>query len=409
MRLLAIALRYLPRNLRSHRLRSILCGLGIGWGTLVMALLMAFSTGMRVKMREDFSSLGSNIIIVFSEETSKPWAGFAKNRPVLLCEEDVEALRNLVPGVGSVLPVYSARVTAKAGEKTSDVDVQGVEPGYFSVRDLPIESGGRPLTSGDQRDQRRVAVVGPALAKELFDGPASGRTFQLWGYEFAVVGCLRPKPGEQEDHSIDSDRVFVPSTTFRAATGQLHFSEFLLRPEFSSGNEAVIAGMRETLASRLHFDPTDKKALEVWDVTETTHTVDAFMKVLLLFSAVSGLMTLVAGGVGVSNIMSVAVEERTREIGIQMALGARHAWVLSQFLAESLAIIGAGGTLGILGAWGLCWGLPKAGVSTDMGVPTFTLPLALGTLAALGAVGVVAGLGPAREAASKDPIEAMKV
>jgi putative ABC transport system permease protein len=410
MRLLVVALKYLPRNLRGHRFRSILCALGIGWGTLVMALLMAFSTGMRIKMREDFAGIGSNIIFVWAGNTSKPWAGLLKDRPIVFREDDMEALRSLVPGLQAALPIYSSRVTASTGEKTTDGDVQGVEPALMAVRDLEVAPGGRRLSEEDLLERRQVAVVGPAFAKALFTGPACGRTFRLWGYDFTVVGCLKSKSGkdDDDDRSMDSDRVFLPSSTFRALTGRLTFNNFLIKPEDSSANEPVLRGVRETLSARMKFDPEDKEALEFWDVTETTRTVDSFMAILLLFSAISGLMTLVAGGVGVSNIMSVAVEERTREIGIQMALGARRIWILGQYLAETLAIIAVGGSLGILAAWGLCWGLPKMGVSTDMGVPTFTPPLALATMGALGAVGLFAGLGPARDAAAKDPIVAMK-
>jgi putative ABC transport system permease protein len=374
-----------------------------------MALLMAFSTGIRIKMREDFSGIGSNIIFAWAGDTSKPYAGFGKDRPIRFREEDLDALRSLVPGLETVLPIYPGGAMATVGDKTAEADIQGVEPALFALRQLDVQPGGRTFDGQDWRDHRKVAVLGPGFAKKLFDGPAAGKTFRMCGYDFTAVGCLQFKAGQDEDHSMDSDRVFVPSTTFRDLTGRQVFWEIVLKPIGPSANEAVLRGVRETLGARLHFDPEDKRALEVWDVTETTRTVDAFMAVLLLFSAVSGLMTLVAGGVGVSNIMSVAVEERTREIGIQMALGARRAWILGQFLAETLAIIGVGGTLGIVGAWGLCWGLPKMGVSTDMGVPTFTLPLALGTLVALGTVGLVAGFGPARDAASKDPIEAMKM
>lgn len=409
MRLLFVALRYLPRNLRTHGLRSALCILGIGWGTLVMALLMAFSAGMRLKMLEDFEGIGSNIVFVWAGETSKPHAGFGKGRPIRFHEEDLEALRSLVPGLEAALPLYSDWITVNMGDKSAQAAVQGVESALFEVRRLEVEEGGRVLTEDDVLEQRKVAVIGPAFAKALFDGPATGKTFRLWGYDFTVVGCLKPKSDDEDDRSMDSDRVFVPATTFRALTGQLAFWQFLLKPGDAAANEAVLKGVRETLGARLHFDSEDKRALDIWDVTETTRTVDAFMLILLLFSAVSGSMTLVAGGVGVSNIMSVAVEERTREIGIQMALGARGAWVLAQFLAETMVIIVIGGGLGIAGAWGLCWGLPKMGVSTDMGTPVLTLPLAMGTIAALGVVGLLAGLGPARDAASKDPIEAMKM
>jgi len=203
--------------------------------------------------------------------------------------------------------------------------------------------------------------------------------------------------------------VFVPGSTLRTLAGRKYLSNFIFQAQDVAGTELLKQQVLEILARKHRFDKTDKEALQLWDTTEMFQFMDAFMLAFKLFLGIVGSLTLVVGGIGVSNIMNVVVEERTREIGIKMALVARRRWILFQFLLESLLIMGIGGVLGLYGAQGLCILMSSAGIEEFVGSPNVSPRLALLTAGILGAIGLIAGYFPARSAANLDPVIAMKM
>jgi putative ABC transport system permease protein len=202
--------------------------------------------------------------------------------------------------------------------------------------------------------------------------------------------------------------MIIPSTTFRALTGQHYLDNFIYRAERPELNKALTAEITAALGKRKRFDPADTQALAVWDTTDMFVFFNAFMLGFKTFLGIMGVLTLVVGGIGVSNIMNVVVEERTREIGIKMALGARSGTILRQFMLETLLLTAIGGALGLVISAGICWAFPDR-FTEFIGHPELSPGLAGLTAAVLGLVGFLAGYFPARDASRLDPVIAMKL
>ncbi len=271
------------------------------------------------------------------------------------------------------------------------------------------QSGGRFINSLDENRKRRVAFLGDELAETLFgSGDPIGQVFRLHGSPFKVVGVLQPKEQDSSYSGRDKDKLIIPGSTFRALTGQKYVDLFIFTARNVQRTKEATTEVRGILASKHRFHPDDEEALRIWDITEMFQFMDSFMFAFNLFLGIVGSLTLVVGGIGVSNIMSVVVEERTPEVGIKMALGAKPLGILGQFLGETLIITAVGGTLGLLITMGVCSIWP-AGMAEFIGVPRVNAPVAIITASLLGLIGLVAGFFPARAAANLDPVVAMKM
>lgn len=402
-------LRQVLRDLRSQKLRTFLTVFGIVWGTTAISLLLAFGQGMHKQMIKNSAGIGSGVVITFPSRTSVPYEGLGKGRAILVTDEDVELLRNRVFGIGSISPEFQDQFRLQNGRRVLAVDVGGVEPDFGEMRNIIPDAGGRFLNPIDHRDKRRVAFFGNEIAEQVFgeDSPV-GRTIRLNGSPFLVVGVMKEKIQQSNYSGRDSGRVFIPSSTFKALTGQKWVDLFIFNAADVTRTEAVMDQVQSILAARHRFDPADREALMMWDTTEMAQFFDTFMLAFKLFLGIVGSLTLVVGGIGVSNIMNVVVEERTREIGIKMALGARPGTILAQFLAETLIITTAGGVVGLALSAAICAAVPSAGMTDFIGDPDLSLGVSVGTALLLGLIGVVAGYFPARSAAGMDPVVAMK-
>jgi putative ABC transport system permease protein len=262
----------------------------------------------------------------------------------------------------------------------------------------------------DVRERRRVLFLGDKIARDIFgESPAVGKSVLYGGSPFLVVGVLQEKVQNSSYNSRDEGRAYMPGTTFRALTGAKYVNNFIYQPVSPSQSEAVTEAVRATLARALRFDPTDKEALSVWDTAEEFKFLDVFFLSFRLFLGIVGCFTLVVGGIGVSNIMNVVVEERMKEIGIKMALGARQGWILRQFLLETILITAVGGAIGFAISFAICFAVPKLGATEFVGDPEISLSVAALTALVLGATGLLAGYFPAKEASRLDPVVAMKL
>jgi putative ABC transport system permease protein len=296
------------------------------------------------------------------------------------------------------------------GTKTWPVDVSGVSPDFGWMRNLIPDTGGRFINPIDMEEQRRVVFLGDKLAKNVFGSePAVGKTVMMWGSPFLVVGVLITKQQDSSYSGRDNDKATIPGTTFRALTGDKYVDNVIYRPDATIGSKKVNENVLASLGKKKKFDPKDKEALAVWDTTEQFQFFDTFMLAFNLFLGIVGSLTLVVGGIGVSNIMNVVVEERTKEIGIKMALGARQGFILKQFLLETLFITAVGGAIGLGISLAICEVFPKAGFTEYVGIPVVSLPVAAITTAVLGTIGLLAGWFPARAASRLDPVVAMKM
>ena len=402
--------RQLLRDVRNQKLRTFLTVFGLVWGTVAVTLLLAFGTGLKKQLIKSAAGLGDRICIAWPGLTSVPYQGLGKGRRIRLTEEDIEFVRQRADGIRGISSEYSLNVKLHYGTKTWPVDVSGVSPDFGWMRNLVPDAGGRFVNPIDMAEQRRVVFLGDKLAKNIFGTePAVGKTVMMWNSPFLVVGVLLPKEQDSSYSGRDNDKATIPGTTFRALTGDKYVDNFIYRADPALGSKKVNENVLAALGKQKKFDPKDKEALMVWDTTEQFEFFDTFMLAFNLFLGIVGSLTLVVGGIGVSNIMNVVVEERTKEIGIKMALGAHPSFVLRQFLLETLFITAIGGTIGLVISLAICGVFPKAGFTEYVGIPEVSLPVAAVTTAVLGTIGLLAGWFPARAASRLDPVVAMKM
>jgi len=400
------------RDVRAQKLRLVLTVFGIVWGTAAVTLLLAFGEGLQKRVVRAQKGLGDAIVIAWPMRTTKNWEGLPRGRQIRMTHEDVELVRREVPELDRISEEYEsdgARISWNGKTLSAEISASNVE--FGDMRNLIPESGGRWFNHKDLDDRRRVVFLGDQLRTDLMgeEHPGIGEHVKIDGTPFLVIGVLQTKDQDSSYSGRDKDKIFVPASTFRAMYGPSAIDLFIFQVEDPTKVEAAKRRVTETAARLLRFDPSDDEAIQMWDTTEGMKFLTTFFLAFRIFLGVVGALTLVVGGIGVSNIMNVAVEERTKEIGIKMALGARRRFILGQFLFETLVITSVGGLLGFLISWAICTGFPSTGLELYVGTPEISPRIAAMTTFILGGIGMLAGYFPARTAASLRPVEALKM
>ncbi|MFZ2491501.1 MAG: ABC transporter permease [Thermoanaerobaculia bacterium] len=403
------AFRQLIRDVRSEKLRTFLTVFGIVWGTVAISLMLAFGTGLHKNMIKATAGLGDRIVIAWPGLTSMPFEGLGKGRRLRVTEEDIEAVKTDVQGLRAMSGEYMTSMRLDYGTKTMSVDISGVTSEFGAMRSLVPAAGGRFINPIDDAGQRRVIFLGDELKKTIFgEADAIGKVILLNQSPFQVVGVMVEKLQDSSYSGRDKEKAFIPSSTFRSLTGAKYVNNMVFQAKVTGETKNVSEQLRVSFGKRLRFDSSDKEAMSMWDTTEQFAFFDIFMLSFNAFLGLIGVLTLIVGGIGVSNIMNVVVEERTREIGIKMALGAKQGWILRQFLMETMLVTLFGGAIGFAIAIGVCTVFPSS-LAEYVGTPVVSPVVALLTATALGLVGLAAGYFPARDAANLDPVVAMKL
>ena len=403
-------IRQLIRDTRSQKLRTLLTLFGMIWGTAAVSLLLAFGDGLHRQMIKSNMGIGNNVVIGWPSRTSMPFEGLAKGRYILMNDDDIRLIRNKAYALGAISAEYSTGFKLQRGAKVLSVSVSGVEPDFGEIRNLIPSAGSRFINPMDQEKKRRVVFLGDELASQVFGNESPvGQTIQLQGSPFIVIGVLKKKAQNSNYAGQDSGRLFIPASTLKMMTGQKFINNFVFTAADVTKTEALIKDVRQIMAVQHRFNPEDNQAIFFWDTSEGAQFTHTIMLAFRIFLGMIGCLTLVVGGIGVSNIMNVVVEERTREIGIKMALGAKPRLVLGQFLLETLVITFVGGAIGILITMGICAIFPALNLTDYVGNPAISPGSAAVTAAMLGLIGFISGYFPARTAASLDPVVAMKM
>jgi putative ABC transport system permease protein len=405
-------LRQFLRDVRAQKLRLFLTVFGLVWGTAAVTLMLAFGQGLHRQVLVAQKGLGDAIVIAWPSRTSKPWQGLPRGRRIQLVDEDIDLMRREVEELGRISEEYAvdgARMTW--GKKSLSVDVSGTNVEFATMRSMNPQEGGRFLNQIDIDDRRRVVFIGDQLAKDLFGEATNpvGEQVKIDSALFTVVGVMVQKEQDSSYSGRDKDKAIIPASTFKAIYGTKYIENFIFQAKQVQLVEAAKKKVISVAARKYRFDPSDEEAIAMWDTTEGMKFLDTFFLAFRGFLGVVGALTLVVGGIGVSNIMNVVVEERTKEIGIKMALGAKRRYVIGQFLFETLLITVGGGAAGFLISWSICAVFPQLGLEEYVGTPRISFQVAAITTAILGGIGLLAGYFPARTASGLKPVEALRM
>lgn len=401
--------RQLLHDIRHQKVRTLLTLFGITWGTVSVALLVAFGEGLERRIVKNQRGLGENIVIAWPARTSLPYEGLGKGRRIRVSEDDIDVLRREVPEA-----VFSGEYTRDNSALRRErvrltPEVSANNPVFAVMRNVIPAQGGRYINDVDVDRRRRVVFLGDKLAKDLFgnDDPV-GRTLMIENVPFLVIGVMEKKAQDSSYSGRDEGKAFIPDSTYRGLYSERYIDNFIFQAKQAIDTPAVTRRVYEVLARRHRFDPNDKEAINMWDTTEGEKFFRVFFGVFRAFLGIVGSFTLLVGGIGVSNIMYVVVEERTREIGVKLAVGAKSRYILGQFLAETLALTALGGALGFVLTLGVIAVFPAA-LDEYVGTPQASPVVILTTAALLGLIGLVAGYFPARRASQLDPVVALKL
>ena len=336
-------------DLKAHKTRALLTMFAITWGTIAVVLLLAFGEGLRRTINSGLLNAGERIFMVYGGQTTKPFEGLPRGRRIRLTEEDMNLIVRFVAQIEEASPSYGRwGVTLEYGEVRTTTYMEGVHPPFSDMRRMYPKEGGRFINDADVAERRRVLFLGDSIAFRLF-GPADpvGETLDLDGIPFTVVGVMQSKFQDSMNNGPDEDRAIIPASTYRAIYGDRYVNHLLLRPRSVERAEMTKREINEVVGAKHKFDPTDERALPMWDFIESEKETKKIGTGIQIFLGMVGFFTLLVAGVGIANIMYVVVKERTHEIGVKLAVGARKSHIRRQFVFEALLVSLIGGLIGV--------------------------------------------------------------
>ena len=406
-----------------NKLRSFLTMFGIVWGITSVILLVGLGIGFGIDQRDRLKSIGTDIAICFAGKTAVPSGGYAAGRNIRLNVDDAVAIQQLAPLVKTVSPELRRTVSEVSQWNAASRAVRGVWPEYQRFRSLSVEEG-RLMTASDEASGERVVLLGADSSRQLYPGkPAVGQVLMVAGYPYVVIGVLsKKKQNGSYGSGPDNSQLFVPYAAMErdfppdfkgsgpdsqaAPPGTVN--NIVVQPVSAELHMAALRQVRQVLGARHHFDPDDLDALWVWDTLEGAQFTENIFHAMTIFFAAVALLTLALGGIGVMNIMLVAVSERTREIGVRKALGATAVDIRRQFFVESAIISLVSGGIGLLCGVGVCLLMRAVPLPEFIPHPVISASAVIASLLTLAAITLGAGTYPALRAAALTPIECLR-
>ena len=398
------------------KLRSFLTMFGIIWGITSVILLVGLGIGFGIDQHQRLKTIGTDIGIFFGGKTTMPFGGYAPGRKIVLNIDDAVAISQRASLIKTVSPEIRKTVSEVSQWNASSRAVRGVWPQYQNFRSLKADQG-RLMNDDDEEEGRRVVVLGAEANRQLYPGkPAIGKTLSIAGYPYIVIGILeKKKQNGSYGSGPDNTQLFVPYAAMErdfppdfkgSFPGTV--SNIVVQPVSASVHVAAVEQVRRILAERHQYDAHDLDALWVWDTLEGAKFIDNILHAMTVFFGAVAVLTLALGGIGVMNIMLVAVSERTREIGVRKALGATARDIRRQFLAESAIITLVSGVIGLLCGTGICFLLRVVPLPDFLPHPPVSAAAIIASLVTLALITLSAGTYPALRAASLTPIECLR-
>ena len=399
--------------MRHNRRRTALTMLGMAWGIATVVMLLAYGDGFGRACANIFANFGTKLFIVVPGRSTMQAGGQKAGAQTRITLDDVDLLTTNIPQITHITPSGQKQATVQYDTRSFTMGVNGEYPNTFAIRALTLGQG-RFYNPEDQIQRARVAVIGSETKEKLFSGRnAVGEYIRLDGISFEVVGVLAPKMQAGDDNI--NRVVYVPFTTM-SDLKDTHYLDSVWFNYETNDYERIEQSVRYIMGAQHKFNPADRRALFVFNLMEQVHQFEIITIGLKILLAFIGTLTLGIGGVGLMNIMLVSVTQRTREIGVEKALGARRRHIFLQFLAEALTITFIGGLLGIVLAYVVAFSvgrltlysaMAKHAEAGDIRLMINPITLIVAVLI-LGAVGLISGMVPAIRASRLDPIEALR-
>ena len=399
--------------MRHNRRRTALTMLGMAWGIATVVMLLAYGDGFGRACANIFANFGTKLMIVVPHRSSMQAGGQKAGQEIRFTLDDVDLLKTNIPQITHITPVVDKNCNIQYETRTFSFDVNGNYPNVIHTRALSIAQG-RPLNLQDEMQRAHVAMIGSEAKEKLFSGRnAVGEYVRIDGLSFEVIAVLAPKMQSGDD---DINRIiYVPFTTMSDLKDTHYLSSIWFTyetPEY----ERIEQSVRAVLADQHKFNRTDRRAVLIFNLMDQVHEFELLTLGIKILLGFIGTLTLGIGGVGLMNIMLVSVTQRTREIGVEKALGARKRHILVQFLAEALTITALGGVLGVVLAYGVALSVGRltlySAFAKNAEAGDIRLLIHPGTLIVatliLAGVGLVSGMVPAIHASRLDPIEALR-
>jgi len=403
---------------RAHKMRTFLTMFGLVWGIASVILLVGLGRGFVVDQKKHMETLGKDLVIVWGGRTSTQVGGRAAGREIRLNVDDAELIRGECYLVRNISPELRRTIPEVSQYNLANRGVVGMWPAYQDFRSLKVAEG-RLITDDDEREGRRVLVLGSKAYRQLFPGqPAIGATVLVKSVPYSVIGVLAEKKQNSNYSGPDNDYLFAPYSAVSrdfpppektgAGITRGYLDDIVFEVANPEEHEAAVLQVRRAIGRVRHFDALDKDALFIWDTMDGAKQLAKIFGVVTLFFGCVAIVTLCLGGIGVMNIMLVSVTERTREIGTRKAMGATKRDILRQFFAESAMLTVVSGIFGLTFGMGTCFLMTAVPLPDFVPHPIISPISIVLSILTLSLITVTAGMYPAQRAADMTPVESLR-